>query len=95
MSWTTGTQTEALAASTVIPSAYNTFTSVQYIGTPTAAGYLPANFFLPSYGSGKSVLMRTIIGLLLELDMRQGLLRQELERRLRTPNWTPQVEQTA
>ena len=58
MSWTTGTQTEALAASTVIPSAYNTFTSVQYIGTPTAAGYLPANFFLPSYGSGKSVLVR-------------------------------------
>jgi hypothetical protein len=58
MSWTTGTQTEALAASTVIPSAFNTFTSVQYISTPTAAAYLPANFFLPSYGAGKSVLVK-------------------------------------
>jgi hypothetical protein len=30
--------------------------------------------------------------LLLEIEQRQGLLRPELVRRLRSPNWTPQKE---
>jgi hypothetical protein len=42
-----------------------------------------------------NVSRSTLIGLLLDLEMRQGLLRQELVRRLRTPNWTPQVESIA
>jgi len=59
MSWTTGTQTEALSANAAVGSAYNTFTSAQYIGPdPTASAYLPANFFLPSYGKSKSLYVK-------------------------------------
>ena len=58
MSWTTGTQTEALAANTAVASAFSTFTSAQYVGATTSAAYLPANFFLPSLGVGKSILVK-------------------------------------
>jgi len=58
MSWTTGTQTELLAANTANGSAANTFSSAQYIGAQTGAGYLPANFFLPNLGVGKSLLIK-------------------------------------
>jgi hypothetical protein len=59
MSWTTGTQTECLSANTAVGSTFNTFTSAQYIGpSATAAGYLAANFFLPSYGAGKTLLVK-------------------------------------
>lgn len=58
MSWTTGTQAEALSANTANGAAENTFTSAQDIGPTTGAGYLPANFFLPTYGVGKSVLIK-------------------------------------
>ena len=59
MSWTTGTQTEALSANTAVGSTFNTFTSAQYIGpSSTAAAYLPANFYLPSYGVGKALLVK-------------------------------------
>lgn len=58
MSWTTGTQTELLAANTAVGSAQSTFTAAQYIGAPTGAGYLPANFFLPNLGVGKSLLVK-------------------------------------
>lgn len=59
MSWTTGTQAEALSANSAVGTAFTTFTSAQYIGpSPTAAAYLPANFFLPSYGAAKSILVK-------------------------------------
>lgn len=59
MSWTTGTQTEALSANTAVGTSFNTFTSAQYIGpSATAAAYLPANFYLPSYGVGKTLLVK-------------------------------------
>jgi len=34
-----------------------------------------------------------LLGLLLEIEQREGLLRPELVRRLRSPNWTGQKEQ--
>ena len=56
MSWTTGTQTEALSANTAVGTSFNTFTSAQYIGpSSTGSGYLPANFFLPNTGVGKTL----------------------------------------
>ena len=58
MSWTTGTQTEALAANTAVGSAQNTFTSARAVGPASGAGYLPANFFLPSNGAGKALLVK-------------------------------------
>jgi hypothetical protein len=58
-SWTTGTQTEALSANNAVGTAFASFTSAQYIGpSASAAAYLPANFFLPSYGSSKSLLLK-------------------------------------
>jgi hypothetical protein len=42
-----------------------------------------------------NVSRSTIIGLLLDLETRDGLLRQELVRLSRAPNWTPQVESRA
>lgn len=58
MSWTTGTQAECLAANSAVGSAFSTFTSAQYIGATTSAAYLPANFFLPGSGVGKSILVK-------------------------------------
>lgn len=59
MSWTTGTQAELLAANTAVGTNYNTFTSAQYIGpSSTGSGYLPANFFLPNLGVGKTLYVK-------------------------------------
>jgi len=58
MSWTTGTQTEALAANTANGSSFASFTAAQCIGPSSGAGYLPANFFLPTLGVGKSILVK-------------------------------------
>lgn len=59
MSWTTGTQTEALAANAAVGTSYASFTSAQYVGPDTtAAAYLPANFFLPAYGKSKSIFVK-------------------------------------
>lgn len=59
MSWTTGTQTEALAANTAVGSSFASFTTSQSIGpAASGAGYLPANFFLPALGVGKSLLIK-------------------------------------
>lgn len=58
MSWTTGTQTECLSANVAVGSAFNTFTSAQYIGATTAAAYLPSNFFNLSKGPGSSILVK-------------------------------------
>ena len=58
MSWTTGTQAECLAANSAVGSSFASFTSAQYIGATTSAAYLPANFFPPSTGVGKSILFK-------------------------------------
>ena len=58
MSWTTGTQTEALGANAAVGAAYNTSTTCTVISTAASAGYLPANFFLPSYGGAKALLVK-------------------------------------
>ena len=59
MSWTTGTQTETIAANSAVGSAFASFTSAQYIGpSVTGSGYLPANFVPPTYGVGKSLLIK-------------------------------------
>jgi hypothetical protein len=59
MSWTTGTQTEALGANNAVGSSFASFTAAQFIGpSASGSGYLPANFFLPSTGVGKSLLVK-------------------------------------
>lgn len=58
MSFTTGTQTEALSVNPAVGSAYANSTSVTVISTAASAGFLPANFFLPSYGIAKGLLVR-------------------------------------
>lgn len=57
LSWTTGTQTEALSASYANSTAF-TGTSVAAVLLPSGAGYCPANFWLPSYGIGKALLVK-------------------------------------
>lgn len=58
MSWTTGTQTEALGASSANGAAYNTSTTPTLINTAASDAYLPANFWLPTYGVSKAVLVK-------------------------------------
>ena len=58
MSWTTGTQTEALSANYANGSALASSSTATSIGPTTGAAYLPANFFLPSSGVGKSLLVK-------------------------------------
>lgn len=58
MSWTTGTQTEALSANTAVGSAFNTFTAAQYVGASSAAAYLPSNLANLSKGAGTSFLYK-------------------------------------
>jgi hypothetical protein len=55
MSWTTGTQTEALAVGNANGTALATSTTNTAIEPFGAAGYTPANFWLPSYGSSKAL----------------------------------------
>lgn len=58
MSFTTGTQTECLGANAAVGSAYNTSTTPVIVSTAASAGFVPANFFLPSYGGAKSLLVK-------------------------------------
>ena len=58
MSWTTGTQTEALGVNSAVGSVYGTSTTCTVISPVTGAGYCPANFWLPSYGISKSLLVK-------------------------------------
>lgn len=58
MSWTTGTQTEALSVNPAVGAAYSTSTTSTVISTAASAGFLPANFFLPSYGVAKGLLVK-------------------------------------
>jgi len=58
MSWTTGTQTEALSSASANSTAF-TGTSAAAVILPTGAAFLPANFWLPSYSApGKSLLVK-------------------------------------
>jgi hypothetical protein len=57
MSFTTGTQTEALSANSANSTAF-TGTSTAAIQMVSGAGYLPANFWLPSYGTGQALLVK-------------------------------------
>lgn len=58
MSWTTGTQMECLGSSTAVGTAYNTSTTATSVSPASGAGYCPANFFLPSYGQAKRLLVK-------------------------------------
>jgi predicted RecA/RadA family phage recombinase len=58
MSWTTGTQTETLGANSAVGSALANSTVLTDINPPTGVAYCPANFWLPSYGVSKSLLVK-------------------------------------
>jgi len=58
LSWTTGTQTETLSANSTVGANLNTFTTAALASPQNGGAYLPANFFLPSYGIGKSLLVK-------------------------------------
>lgn len=58
MSFTTGTQTEALSANAAVGSAYASSSTAAVVTTASMAGYVPANFFLPSYGASKALLVK-------------------------------------
>jgi hypothetical protein len=58
ISWTTGTQTEALSANSAVSSAYANLSVATAITLPTGAAYTPANFWLPSYGVSKTLLVK-------------------------------------
>lgn len=58
MSWTTGTQTEALGVNSAVGTAYASSTTATAVSPANGAGYTPANFWLPSYGVSKSLLVK-------------------------------------
>jgi hypothetical protein len=58
MSWTTGTQTEALSASSANGSALASSTTPTIINAAASSAYLPANFWLPTYGVSKAILVK-------------------------------------
>jgi hypothetical protein len=58
LSWTTGTQTEALGVNSANASAYANLSVATQCSPATGAGYTPANFWLPSYGISKSILVK-------------------------------------
>jgi hypothetical protein len=58
MSWTTGTQTETIGVGSAVGSAYASSTSATAVSPASGAGYTPANFWLPTYGIAKSLLVK-------------------------------------
>lgn len=54
MSWTTGTQTEALSVNNAVSTAF-TGTSAAAVLMPTGAAYTPNNFFNQSLGQSKTI----------------------------------------
>jgi hypothetical protein len=58
LSWTTGTQTECLGANSANGSANANTSVVTVISPASGVGYCPANFWLPSYGVSKSLLVK-------------------------------------
>ena len=57
MSWITGTQAEAVSSSNAVGSAYANSTVATSISPASGAAFIPANFFMPSYGQSKRVLV--------------------------------------
>lgn len=58
MSWTTGTQTETLGVNSAVGSEYDNLSTATAVSPASGAGYLPANFFLPTYGVAKSLYIK-------------------------------------
>jgi hypothetical protein len=58
MSWTTGTQTETLGANNANGTQLSNLSVVTAISPVSGTGYCPANFWLPSYGVSKSLLVK-------------------------------------
>lgn len=58
MSWTTGTQTECLGVNSAVGSALANSSALTVINPASGVGYCPANFWLPSYGISKSLLVK-------------------------------------
>ena len=58
MSWTTGTQTEALSCANVNGTALASSTTATQISPTEGAAYTPANFWLPTYGASKGLLVK-------------------------------------
>ena len=58
MSWTTGTQTETLGINSAVGTALANTTTATSVSPATGAGYTPANFWLPTYGISKSLLVK-------------------------------------
>ena len=58
MSWTTGTQTESLSVSNVNGTADANSSAVAIITPAEGAAYCPANFWLPTYGASKGLLVK-------------------------------------
>ena len=58
MSWTTGTQAEAIGSNSAVGSAYASSTTATAVSPATGAGYSPANFWLLPYGVGKRLWVK-------------------------------------
>jgi len=58
LSWTTGTQTETLGVNNAVGAAYASSSTATSVSPATGAGYCPANFWLPTYGQSKSLLVK-------------------------------------
>jgi hypothetical protein len=58
VSWTTGTQTEAIGVNTATGTPYVSTTSPIAVSPASGAGYTPANFWLPTYGISKSLYVK-------------------------------------
>jgi hypothetical protein len=58
MSWTTGTQTEALSLANINGTALANSSATGVISPAEGAAYTPANFWLPTYGASKGLLVK-------------------------------------
>jgi hypothetical protein len=58
MSWLTGTQAEVIGSSSAVGTAYANSNTATSVSPASGAGFLPANFFLPSYGQAKRLYVK-------------------------------------
>lgn len=58
MSWLTGTQAEVIGSSSAVGSAYANSSVATTVSPASGAAFLPANFFLPSYGNGRRLYVK-------------------------------------
>jgi hypothetical protein len=58
MSWTTGTQTECLAANSANGTAIASSTTATLLFPSAASAFTPANFWLPTYGAAKALQVK-------------------------------------